>query len=102
MAIGDYARFARVHLRGLRGSPELLSAATLQRLHTPNGGYAMGWGVQTLTGTTTWVHVGSAGTFAVCAMIQPERDVAVVIATNAGSGGAVTAVQAAALEILTR
>ncbi len=102
MSIGDYARFARLHLRALRGHPELLSGPTFATLHAPNGSYAMGWGVQPVAGATTSFHVGSAGTFAVCVMLQADRDVAVVVASNAGSDGAITAVQAAAIQVLTR
>jgi len=100
MSIGDYAKFALLHLRGLRGGPQLLSAPTFLKLHTPNGTYALGWGVQYLAGATTSYHVGSAGTFAVCVMIQPDRDLAVVIATNAGGSNAINAVQGACLQIL--
>jgi len=102
LSVGDYARFALLHLRGLRGSPGLLSAATLQTLHTPNGEYALGWGVQRVAGATTSFRVGSAGTFAACVMIQPDRDIAVVILSNAGSDRAINAVQSAAIDVLTR
>jgi CubicO group peptidase (beta-lactamase class C family) len=100
LTIGDYARFALLHLRGLRGHPELLTAATFARLHTPNGNYALGWGVQPIAGATTQFHVGSAGTFVAVVMIQPDRDRAVVLLSNAGSDGAIQAVQAAAIELL--
>ena len=100
LSVGDYARFARLHLRALRGHPELLSAATFQRLHTANGSYAMGWGVQPVGGATTWFHAGSAGTFGAIVMIQPGRDIAVVVLTNAGSNEAVLAAQDAAIELL--
>jgi CubicO group peptidase (beta-lactamase class C family) len=101
LSVGDYAKFARLHLRAMRGHPELLAAATFQRLHAANGSYAMGWGVQPVGGATTWFHAGSAGTFAAIVMIQPDRDVAVVILTNAGSEDAILAAQAAAIEVLT-
>ena len=102
LSVGDYAEFARLHLRGLSGRPELLTAATFQRMHTPNGSYAMGWGVGTIAGATTSYHVGSAGTFAAVVMIQPGRDLAVVILSNAGNDRALEAVQAAAIELLAR
>ena len=101
-SVGEYAEFVRLHLRGLRGQGALLSEATFQRLHTPNGGYALGWGVTTIAGSRTSFHLGSAGTFAVAAFIQPDRDLAVVVASNAGSTRAITAVQEAALELLKR
>ncbi len=99
LSIGDYARFVKLHLRG---DPQLLSAASFQRLHTPNGSYAMGWGVGPLAGAVSSYHVGSSGTFGVVAVIQPERDLAVVVATNAGSEAALNAIQAAAVQLLAR
>jgi CubicO group peptidase (beta-lactamase class C family) len=100
LAIGDYARFARLHLRALRGHPELLSAASFRRLHAANGTYAMGWNVLPVGGATAWVHAGSNATFAAVAMIQPDRDIAVVVLTNAGSADAIQAAQSAAAELL--
>ena len=102
LSVGDYAKFALLHLRAMRGHPELLGTATFQRLHTANGSYAMGWGVQPVGGTTTWFHAGSAGTFGAIVMIQPDRDVAVVVLTNAGSEDAILAAQSAAIELLSR
>lgn len=101
-SVGEYAEFVRLHLRGLRGQGALLTEATFQRLHTPNGPYALGWGATTIAGSRTSFHVGSAGTFAVAAFIQPDRDLAVVIASNAGSTRAIKAVQDAAIELLKR
>ena len=100
LSVGDYARFARLHLRAMRGHPELLTAATFQRLHAVKGSYAMGWEVQPLGGTTTWFHAGSAGTFGAIVMIQPARDAAVVVLTNAGSNEAIFAAQDAAIQLL--
>jgi CubicO group peptidase (beta-lactamase class C family) len=102
LSVGDYARFALLHLRAMRGSPQLLSAATFRRLHAPNGSYALGWGVQPVGGATTWFHAGSAGSFGAIVMIQPDRDVAVVVLTNAGTDDAVLAAQSAAIELLGR
>lgn len=101
-SIGDYAAFACLHLRGLRGSARLLSESTFRRLHAPKGAYAMGWGATRVNGADASYHVGSAGTFAVVVMIQPDRDVAVAVATNAGSDDAIDAIQEAAIEALDR
>ena len=102
MSVGDYMKFAVLHLRALRGDPQLLSAASFQKLHAANGAYAMGWGVQSnvVSAQPTWFHVGSAGTFAVCVMLQPDRDMAVVAASNAGNQPALYAVQTAPITIM--
>ncbi len=100
LAVGDYARFVRLHLRALRGRPELLSAASFRRLHAANGAYAMGWSVLPAGGVTTWLHTGSNASFAAVAMIQPDRDIAVVVLTNGGSADAIQAAQSAASELL--
>jgi len=102
LSIGDYAKFAMLHLQGLRGHPQLLSAASYQRLHAPNGAYAMGWLVGPLNRTISSFHAGSSGSFGAVVIIQPERDLAVVVVTNAGSSRAVEAIQKAAIELATR
>lgn len=89
LSLGDYAAFARLHLRGLRGEAGLVSAATVRRLHAPVGAFAMGWGVQTLDGVATETHLGGSGTFAMAVALQPARDRAVVVATNADGPGVV-------------
>lgn len=86
LGIGGYARFVQEHLRGLRGRDGLLRAATVQRLHTPTGDYALGWRVQPLAGARASAHEGSAGTFHAIVVLQPERDLAVAVFANAGVG----------------
>ena len=87
--IGDYARFVQLHLRGLSERPELISRRSFRRLHTPLGGsFALGWGVQEWEGARTSVHAGSAGTFYALVAVQPTRDVAVAVLTNAGGSRA--------------
>jgi CubicO group peptidase (beta-lactamase class C family) len=84
-SIGAYGRFVQLHLRGLREQPELLTGESFERLHTPLGGaFALGWGVQPFEGARTSVHAGSAGTFFALVAVQPERDLAVAVMTNAG------------------
>ena len=93
-----YGRFARLHLRALLGTPQLLSATTFQTLHTPAAGdYAMGWQKVTLQGRLVYTHEGSAGTFAAFVLLDPSRGGAYVIATNALSDG----VEPAFVELLT-
>jgi D-alanyl-D-alanine carboxypeptidase len=99
--IGAYAGFVQLHLRGLCGRPELISQEAFTRLHTPLGeSFALGWGVQTWEGCRTSVHAGSAGTFYTLVVVQPERDVAVAVMTNAGGRRAEAASIEAARELI--
>lgn len=91
LPLAEYGRFLQMHLQGLRGVDSLLRAETVKRLHRPVGAptgvgseYGLGWAVLTVDGLATSAHDGSAGTFYVIAFVQPERNVAVAVATNAG------------------
>ena len=99
MSIENYARFVLVHLRALRGQPELLSAASFQRMHTPDGPYAMGWALGDLRGTPIYAHEGSAGTFHAVALIVPSSNIATIVFVNAGGEDAGLAARTAALEL---
>jgi len=85
-SIEDFARYARVHLRGLRGESTLLKAATVKTLHEPAGDFAMGWIARDVAGEKASWHNGSAGTFFAWMSLWPERDLAIVVVTNAGNG----------------
>lgn len=102
--IGDFARYAQLHLRGLRGEDGLLRAETVRRLHRravdlpleTNAagllGFGYGWAqLRTAQGRVLSWHNGSAGTFFAWMVVDPERDVAVVVCTNAGNGEAACA-----------
>jgi D-alanyl-D-alanine carboxypeptidase len=102
LSIGGYARFLQEHLRGLRGGDGLLRAATVQRLHTPTGDYALGWIVQPFAGARASAHEGSAGTFHAIAVVLAERDLAVAVFANAGFARAGDADRALARVLLDR
>jgi len=87
MSVGDYARFARLHLRALQGRPALLADSTFRRLHAPAGDYALGWLVTTVKGHAVWAHDGSAGTFTSLVLLDPGRDRAYAMFTNAVTPG---------------
>jgi CubicO group peptidase (beta-lactamase class C family) len=94
--LGAYSRFVQLHLRGLRAQAELLSPESFEFLHTPmRDPFALGWGVQSFEGARSSVHAGSAGTFTALAVVQPERDLAIVVLTNAGGQHASTVTIAA-------
>jgi CubicO group peptidase (beta-lactamase class C family) len=88
----SYAEWVQVHLRGLRGHSSLVTAPSFERLHTPDEGFAFGWGVQQFEGATTSVHSGSADTFYAVVVLQAERDLAVAAITNAAGDRAQKAV----------
>lgn len=85
-SIDDLARYARLHLQGLRGKDGALKAATIKRLHTPlvgTRGYASGWWVTRLGTPTQHMHGGSGGSFLAQIIIEPESNVAVAFVANA-------------------
>jgi hypothetical protein len=49
-----------------------------------------------------YLHAGSAGGVGAIVMIQPDRDLALVVLPNAGSDDAILAAQAAAIELPAR
>jgi CubicO group peptidase (beta-lactamase class C family) len=88
-SIGDLARYAADHLNGLRGRRALLPQSSYERLHrTLDGspdGFTLGWGIRSDPRHGV-VHFGSGsgGTFFVRIAIVPARDIAIVVASNAG------------------
>src|SRR6185295_9633200 len=85
LSIVDYAAFLQMHLRGLRGIDTiLLRADTVRNLHTPDGRYALGWGIQDFAGARSSMHAGGNGQFYALVAIQPDRDRAVAFLTNDG------------------
>ncbi len=91
-SIRSYAEFVQMHLRGLQGTSALVSADTFTHLHTPDAGYAFGWGVQQFEDATTSAHSGSADTFYAVVVLQADRDLAVATVTNAAGERAERAV----------
>jgi len=88
----DYAKFLRLHLKGLRGSDGLLAARSVQRLHEPLAdGTALGWGVREFEGAQASVHSGSAGTFFAVVAVLPSRDLGIAVFANSGGDRATTA-----------
>jgi D-alanyl-D-alanine carboxypeptidase len=105
----DYGRFLQLHLRGLRGSDDVLKATTVQELHrrappiNPSLGFVMGWSVMPRDGVESHEHVGSYGAYVAYATIQASRDLAVGGFTNLGGGQDLRdAVAKVTLQIATR
>jgi CubicO group peptidase (beta-lactamase class C family) len=94
MPLADYARFAQIQLRGLRGEPTLLAAETFQKLHRSLGAipdshleYASGWVVEPSPGNTalSW-SVGQLIGFTAIIMISPGTDRATLVVANFNDG----------------
>lgn len=92
MSIEDFARWARVHLQGLRGDEaanELLPTEHFTTLHQPiRSNYALGFARANIAGELVSLHNGSAGSFFSLMTLLPKNNLAIVIITNAGSGEA--------------
>ncbi len=93
MSIGDFAKWVQANLRGLQGrDTPILRASTIKYLHTAQPGdvdqyygpYGLGWQIYTYNGTLTSSHDGTSGTFMAIVAVQPSRDLAVVVFSNAG------------------
>jgi D-alanyl-D-alanine carboxypeptidase len=117
MTMGDWARFVALHLRGDAGNParlpRLLKPESVDRLHRPGDGpgekYACGWGVTERPWAKgggsadvgrTLTHAGSNTMWYCVAWIAPEKDFAVLIASNQGGDAAAGACDDAAPEAI--
>jgi CubicO group peptidase (beta-lactamase class C family) len=84
ISILDYSAFARLHLAGLESvDGSVLSAADIQRLHQPVLEYGSGWHEEVIYGVQTSWHRGTCDTFDTFVLLQPSRDIGVIIFTNA-------------------
>ncbi|MEW6306865.1 MAG: serine hydrolase domain-containing protein [Verrucomicrobiota bacterium] len=86
-SLPDLARYAAFHLAGEQGASELLKAASFRKLHTSAGdNYALGWVVleRKWAGGRALMHNGSNTMFYVVIWMAPERNCAVIVATNVG------------------
>lgn len=118
MAIGDWAKFIRLHLRGDPANPQrrlsLLSAPTFEKLHHADRGdtFSPGWAVGAAefakgprasdTGKV-FGHEGTNGIWYSKTLVAPEIDLAVLVVCNRGGtaiGG--KAVGKAATELMQR
>lgn len=90
MTLDDLLRYGRAHLDAGASEGALLSAKTFARLHTPiMNNYAYGWVVQSRDygvgeEPVIW-HNGSNTMWYALLVLLPDRNAAIVIATNDGS-----------------
>jgi CubicO group peptidase (beta-lactamase class C family) len=92
MSLGDWSKFVACHLRAGRGEIALLKPETFATLHAKpdEGEYAYGWVFveRGWAGGTALTHAGS-NTLNFCVVwMAPERNFAVLAATNYGGEGA--------------
>lgn len=89
-SLGDWARYARFHLRAARGEERRLSLKTCKILHSaPQGSdYAGGWIVakRSWSGGNALMHNGSNRLNYALIWLAPKRNFAVMAVTNSGEG----------------
>jgi CubicO group peptidase (beta-lactamase class C family) len=84
MSILDYSAFARLHLAGLENiDGSVMTAADIQCLHQPVLEYSSGWHEELIEGVQTSWHRGTCDTFDTFVLLQPSRDIGVIVFTNA-------------------
>ena len=103
MSADDLAEFLRAHLRALRGERTLITPETAKFMHTKRIRSGAGFGVKEVPdfGPVS-TYSGSADTFFTVIAIAPNRDVAVVVDTNAASDDVEKAVSGILKQMLTR
>ena len=89
-SMGDLAKYAAFHMAGERGKSELLKAESFKKLHTAvadNDDYALGWRVlkRPWANGRALMHNGSNTMFYVVVWMAPEKNCAVIVASNAGA-----------------
>jgi len=88
-SMGDLAKYAAFHLAGERGKSELLTAESFKKLHTAvadNHDYALGWRVlkRPWANGRALMHNGSNTMFYVVVWMAPDKNCAVIVASNIG------------------
>lgn len=98
-SIGDWAKYAALHLDALRGRPRLLKAETFEKIHCDpyKQDYAFGWGMikPEWSAAKVLAHDGSNTRWYAVIVIAPAEDIALLTATNAASAAAEEACAAA-------
>lgn len=102
-SLADLAKYVVFHLAGEQGASELLNAESFKKLHTSAGDdYALGWVVleREWAGGPALMHNGSNTMFYVVIWMAPERNSAVIVATNVGVNAASAGCDEAAAELI--
>ncbi|MBL8862486.1 MAG: beta-lactamase family protein [Planctomycetes bacterium] len=104
-SLGDWARFAALHLRGPTAGGLGLEPADFARLHAPlvddASHYALGWiAAERSWGGRVITHAGSNTLWYCVAWLAPERGFGVLVATNQGGDAARAACDEAAAALI--
>lgn len=93
-SLRGFAPYLQAHLRGAQGQDGLLRSSTFETLHTSTSGinYAMGWQTGSSDGNRILAHNGSNTIWFAEIRIEPDRDFAIMVTTNAGNEGGQRAV----------
>lgn len=88
-SVGDLAKYAAFHMAGERGESKLLKAESFKKLHTAvadNDDYALGWKVlkRSWANGRALMHNGSNTMFYVVVWMAPDKNCAVIVASNIG------------------
>ena len=102
LSLADWAKYASLHLDAEQGRCRLVSCETFRHLHraSPGSFYACGWGTGTYEGLGPVLqHAGSEGSWYATIGLAPQRDLAILTATNEGdpAGGSACGAAVAAL-----
>lgn len=108
LSLPDWARFVALHLAAYRADSRetLLSPGAVRSLHEPfdsaDGSFAAGWAVTTRPwgGGTVLTHAGTNTLWFAVVWLAPQRDIAVLVATNLGGDEAPRACDDAAAALL--
>ncbi|MDP2471668.1 MAG: serine hydrolase domain-containing protein [Candidatus Palauibacterales bacterium] len=99
LSMADYAKFMAQHIAGERGVDGLVSAETFTRLHRQALGtaYGLGWAVtvRDWADGVALYHEGSNLLWYANVWLAPERDMGMLVVTNAGGDRAFRATDAA-------
>ncbi len=91
-SIADWARYVQGVLKAMRGAEGILPVAQVRQLKEPpfGGTYALGWGIaeRDWAGGKVLTHAGSNGMNYCVVWVAPEKNFAVLAATNWGGDGA--------------
>jgi CubicO group peptidase (beta-lactamase class C family) len=91
-SLDDLARFVMLHLQGGQGAGRLLKPGTFRKLHTPptGGEYAFGWLSleRGWAGGKALMHNGSNTMWYLVMWLAPEKNFAVIAATNIAGANA--------------
>lgn len=105
LALRDWGRYAAAHVAGARGeATTLLRPESWVVLHADeqDQGYALGWGLgeRAWAGGRVLTHDGSNSLWMAAIWLAPERNLAVLAATNIGGDAAAAACDQAVVQAL--